>query len=484
MEFEEILRRQLATFTISSGIGQVIAQAPNLDRVIERLGLGFAELMNLKSVAVFGMDKKRFCLNPLGCTGISLETLQNTHFGLNVMAGEYANAIFQNRHLIVENAPEYDPFSQIGCQNYVVFPLVGRVTTKCSEYKHCGCTECPCYTVPNNPYCWAIEGSALYTGARTEDDRRYSCVKCPLFKCMGLLWLDLSDRDMITGDDISVIHTIAWQTGLVLENFEMNDLLTQKNQELTRTNEALNRAQAIIHRDLEHAQKIQKNLLPSSFSSLLKDYGYEYDAQIEVGGDYFDSFDLDSHHLALLVADVSGHGVSAAMIMSMFKVLLKELTGSLDSPALILQAINDTFVHELHSDHFVTVFFGIWDAQTRTLRYTNAGHPPILIQGQATDEIQELSSCGPFVGMLERLELRDSLLPLPDPFRICLYTDGLIEAENAQHDPFGLNRLKQSLEKSRHLPCQKNVAQVMQDIQTHRRRTQTNDDLTLFIADL
>jgi serine phosphatase RsbU (regulator of sigma subunit) len=483
LNLEEILRRQLASFVISSEIGRVVAASSGLDAVLQTLGRGFQEMLGFPRIAVFSIDPEAFQLHALGATGIALTELTKVRFGLEFIAGEYGDAVFRNRHVLVENAPDDDPFRSLGATQYGVFPLVGRITSNCWETRNCGCNSCPCFEQPGS-VCWATEGAALDTGTRFEDDRRKACVQCPQFKCIGVLWLDMTGRAMITGDDVSVITPIVLQAGLVIENFQVYDLLKDKNQLLSDTNSALEEATRKIRKDLERAKGIQKKLLPSRFPASLRDVSAHYAAHIEIGGDYYDCFEIGEGRLGLVVADVSGHGVSAALVMSMFKTLLKQVAHTSISPADTLRQVNDVFMHEINTDMFVTVFYAVWDPHTRILRWTNAGHPPILVVNPKTGSIQELKSCGLFLGMFEETKCTDREIVLSDWSRILLYTDGIMEAISNTEEQFGLERVTKVLSGSQVMSAKEVVSNLMSELTSHIGTTPLDDDITLLCLDL
>ena len=483
LNLEDILRRQLASFAVSTEIGRVLTSATTLEALVKTLGLGFQEMLGFQRVAVFGVDLENFSLRYFGGTGIDEAKAQSLTFGLDFIAGEYADAIFRNRHIIAENIPEDDVFSSLGSKSYAAFPIVGRIRGNCWENKKCGCTSCPCYEQPGS-VCWATEGAAQSTGTRFEDDRRKACTRCPQFKCLGILWLDLTDREMITGDDVTVISSIAVQAGLVIENFQMNDILLEKNQLLSDTNDALEDANRKIRKDLERAQVIQKKLLPSHFPSSLRGVAAHYAAQTEVGGDYYDCFDLSSNTLAMVVADVSGHGVGAALVMSMFKTILKQVAHTVSSPAHTLEYLNGVFFEDVNTDMFVTVFYAVFDRERRNFIYTNAGHPPILLLNQNTRECKELQSRGLFIGMFEQTNITDCEIKIPDPTRVLLYTDGILEAANEKGEQFGLERIKEILISNSDQKPEQVVALLMLELHSHIGRHPLADDITLFCCDL
>jgi serine phosphatase RsbU (regulator of sigma subunit) len=479
----EILRKQLMAYSVSSEISRVVSKAPNLEAVLTALCLGFQDWAGYKRAIVFGFDKPNFCLKPLKTMGFEPREIEPLHFGLDFLSGEYADAIFRNKHILVDDVPEFDAFFPLNVRAYVAFPLLARITDHCWEMRRCGKTKCPCYEGPN-PYCWSVEGAAQFTDASTEDERRLACVNCAQFKCVGLLWLDLTGRPMITGEDTAMISSIAAQAGMVMESFQMYDSLRSANYQLGETYRALQDAHSKLQRDLRQANAIQKKLLPASFPARVADVSAVYKSHMEVGGDYYDCFELDEDRLGLVVADVSGHGVAAALMMSMFKMLLKGSPARAQSPARTLCQINDTFLTELNSQQFVTVFYAIWNSRERTLTYTSAGHHPIFLMDKQSGELLELRSSGLFVGVLEDIKLKDTTLTLGNTHRIALFTDGLSEAANPAKEQFGHQRLGEIMQRDREGSCKDFVNHVLESVDAFCEGIPVGDDITFFACDL
>ena len=141
----EILRKQLLAYSVSSEISRVVSKAQNLESVLTALCLGFQDWAGYKRAIVFGFDKPDFSLKPLKSMGFEPGQVEACHFGLDFLAGEYADAIFRNKHILVDSVPEYDAFAPLGVRAYVAFPLLARITENCWEARRCGRTECPCH---------------------------------------------------------------------------------------------------------------------------------------------------------------------------------------------------------------------------------------------------------------------------------------------------------------------------------------------------
>jgi serine phosphatase RsbU (regulator of sigma subunit) len=479
----ETLRKQLFAYYISSEIGKVITQTQSLDTLFEGICLGLRDLAGYKKVIIFGIDSENFCLKPLHSTGFGEDQLKYFRPEMKFMAGEYTDAIFCNKHILVDPVLEYDNFSLLGCNAYIVSPMLSKFTEKCWETKNCDRTDCPCYNAEMQ-YCWVNPNAGLALNAASEDDKRRICVKCKQFKFEGLIWIDLTGREKITGEDITMILSTASQAGLTIESFKMYDSLSQANKKLNVTLDQLKLAHEELKSDLQQAHQIQQQLLPITFPKGLNDVAANYKATMDVGGDYYDCFDLPGDKIGLVVADVSGHGTAAAMMMSMFKIMLKGSPYSGESPALALKSINDTLVTEVNSGKFITVFYAIWSKKTRELTYTSAGHNPMPLMNKETGEIELLRSSGLFIGVMPDITVKDDVLKLDGYYRLALYTDGVNEIMNHAKEQFGHKRIYELLQNTSNKSCQEFLDCLSQKTDEFRKDEKLTDDLTILVCDL
>ncbi|MCF8041259.1 MAG: SpoIIE family protein phosphatase [Desulfarculaceae bacterium] len=173
-----------------------------------------------------------------------------------------------------------------------------------------------------------------------------------------------------------------------------------------------------------------------------------------VGGDYFDFLELPGGDLGLVVADVSGHGVASAMTATILKALVPRYMGAQNSPATALELLNEDLLRLTPEDVFVTCFLGRYDPRDKSLRWCLAGHPSPLLQ-DSSGRIVPLEQSSPFLGVFSTeqplLQYCDRQSQLTSGQRLVIYTDGLVDAPNAQGKPMGLERLEQLLEQHRAL---------------------------------
>jgi Stage II sporulation protein E (SpoIIE) len=156
-------------------------------------------------------------------------------------------------------------------------------------------------------------------------------------------------------------------------------------------------------------------------------------------GDHFDVLRLDGNRLAICIADVSGKGVSAALLMANVQASLRASVRDLDSPARVCGIVNGMLCEIIAANKFVTFFCSVLDANTRTFRYCSAGHPyPILA---STAAAHTLDQGGAVLGVFPSWNYEDSSVDLKSGDRLLLFTDGITEAEDAQGEEFGVERV-------------------------------------------
>jgi len=479
----DTLKKQVQAYFTSNEIGKITTQSQNIEELFNGLCLGFRELAGYSRVMVLGIDSENFCLKPLHSVGFDKEKLKDFRPEINFIAGEYTDAIFLNKHVLVNSVPETDAFSMLGSKAYITFPLLKRALNECWKVKKCQKTSCPSFN-SKNQFCWTNINSGLAINAPTEDIRRSMCVKCKQFKCEGLLWLDLTDHVEITGEDTAMIYAIVTQIGLLIESFRVHEDLVKVNEKLNFTYAELQKAHQSLKVDLQEASLIQRQLLPTSFPKGITDVFAIYKANLYVGGDYYDCFDLRDDVIAFVVADVSGHGSAAAMLMSMFKIMLKSSPHNGISPAQTLKDINKTLVSEVDSGKFITVFYAIWLKNTKEFIYTSAGHNPMPIMNKKTGEIELLKSTGFFIGMMPDIMVQDKTLKLDGEYRISLYTDGINEAMNTSKEQFGHQRIQDIMKESASKKCKEFVETLLQSIDDFRGGEELTDDATIMVCDL
>ena len=202
------------------------------------------------------------------------------------------------------------------------------------------------------------------------------------------------------------------------------------------------RASAVGGRELSVARAVQERLLPRAapnLSTLACAAACEESGP--VGGDFYDFIDLGAGLLALVVADVSGKGVPAALVMAHLSATLRSLAPSMrDDLARAIRKVNRLMLETTGSQHYVTVFLGIYHEASRSLRYVNCGHPPPLLR-HADGTTDWLAPTGPVIGLLETFDPREQQVHLQPGATLIVYSDGLTETVGRDGDELGAERL-------------------------------------------
>jgi sigma-B regulation protein RsbU (phosphoserine phosphatase) len=189
--------------------------------------------------------------------------------------------------------------------------------------------------------------------------------------------------------------------------------------------------------ELERAREIQQALMPKEIPQVPGfDIAGAWEPARVVGGDYFDVIRLGEGKLGICIADVVGKSVSAALLMANVQATVRAFASDAASPAWLCSRVNSVLCNNIASGKFVTLFYGVLDAEQRTLAYTNAGHlRPILLNGARS--VQQLDNGGALLGVFPDWKYEDSVVQLSPGNRLLLFTDGITEAAKPDGEEFG-----------------------------------------------
>src|SRR6202012_6137372 len=192
-----------------------------------------------------------------------------------------------------------------------------------------------------------------------------------------------------------------------------------------------------IQKELETARQIQMSILPTEIPKLDGlDIAARYIPLTSVAGDFYDFILVDEKHIGILVADVSGHGMPAALIASMLKIALAAQAAHVADPAKVLLGLNQTLCGKFQH-HYVTAAYLFVDMQKRTLTYAGAGHPPLLLREGSSKRVRDVAENCLFLGRFPFATYSSVELPLNAGDRALLYTDGIPETANPPGREFG-----------------------------------------------
>jgi sigma-B regulation protein RsbU (phosphoserine phosphatase) len=234
-----------------------------------------------------------------------------------------------------------------------------------------------------------------------------------------------------------------------------------------------------IQKELEIARRIQTDILPAAYpASKHFRVAARYVPMTAVAGDVYDFLVADPTQAGLLIADVSGHGIPAALIASMVKLAATSQRANAADPAALLSGMN-TVLYGNTQSQFVTAAYVYLDAASSTLRYSAAGHPPMLLL--RAGKVVELTENGLMLAAFSFATYSTVEHGIEPGDRIVLYTDGLLEAANTEGEEFGPQRLSALLQDGAHLNAESAADHIISSLKTWARSQ--NDDLTILICD-
>lgn len=246
-------------------------------------------------------------------------------------------------------------------------------------------------------------------------------------KTIGALNVESDKLAAFDPADIEVLNFFAEASAISIEKALLHYQILEKKK---------------IEEQLQIAKDVQISLLPNTDPNL---DGYSFASvcipTFEIGGDYFDYIPLDKDRIGIVISDVSGDGVPAALIMAAFRALLRYNARLFLDPAKLMKLMNEQVAEFMRKRDFISVFYGILDYKNHTFVYCNCGHNPAL--HLSSQKIKLLEGGGPSLNLLKEAEFKNSELQLKMNDQILLYTDGVVEVFSKEKKQFGLERLKE-----------------------------------------
>lgn len=243
--------------------------------------------------------------------------------------------------------------------------------------------------------------------------------------------------------------------------------------------------QEAIKREMELASRMQtmlipaKEKLPSNASIKMRAF---YHPHFEVGGDYYDVIQLSNQEVGFCIADVSGKGISAAILMSNFQANLRALYTADKSLTETLNRLNVSVMNSAKGEKFITLFIARYNYKTRKLSYVNAGHNPPLLYDMHSREIKQLASGCVGMGMLDELPfVNEAAITLEKPAKLICYTDGLVEVIQDSGVEFGTENLEKHLSNQKSL--EENIQTIIRDQKILEGSASIFDDISIIGAE-
>ncbi len=266
------------------------------------------------------------------------------------------------------------------------------------------------------------------------------------------------------------------------ENLEQKVL--ERTKELNQQNEILIQQGEMILHDMKLAGKLQRNLLPQH--SLQQDKYNIYSRYLpmdQIGGDFFDYITMREDKIAILLSDVSGHGITAAFITSMIKTIISNNRKYLDSPKNFFQNLNKSLIGNIYH-HFVTAFYGVFDLENPSILFTSAGHPPPYLYIKEKNEVVELSTDGMILGITDDADYINKEISLNSGDCILMFTDGLFEVFDEKRDILGLDRLKDIFQESLKLEVKEILDHIIQKVRSFSPTNEVKDDIAIILLEV
>ena len=284
---------------------------------------------------------------------------------------------------------------------------------------------------------------------------------------IGVFDLESDELNAYSKDDLEVLMLLSSQVAIIIEKVMLHDSLLEKQR---------------LETQLEVARQVQLELLPARDPQLegFDISAYNFPTE-EVSGDYYDWVRIFDDQIGIVIADVSGKGVPAALLMAFLRASLRAATHIGYAPHISMSKVNYLLWESIERNQFVTSFYGILDASNRTLAYSNAGHnPPLVLEADGKARFEERG--GVPLGMFRDTRYYEYYMTLEPGQVLVLYTDGATEAMNPVNDEYGRDRLVEAVRQCRHLSAREMINFIHRDVINWTDGLGAHDDVTFFIV--
>src|SRR5947209_1378819 len=312
----------------------------------------------------------------------------------------------------------------------------------------------------------AVRRDPRYVNAREETRSEMVAPIISNDEVIGVFDLESDQLNAYDQDDLQVLLLLASQVAIIIEKVMLHEQLVEKKR---------------LEGQLEVARQVQLELLPAADPQL---EGFDICAwnfsTEEVSGDYYDWVSIYEDQIGLVIADVSGKGVPAALLMAFLRASLRAAIHIGYAPHISMAKVNYLLWESIERNQFVTAFYGVLDASNRTLAYTNAGHnPPLLMNADGTAHFMERG--GLPLGMFRNTRYYEYYQAIESGQILVLYTDGVTEAQNPKGEEYGRDRLEKAVRANRNLSARDLITTIQQDVDSWTDGRGASDDMTFFI---
>lgn len=315
-------------------------------------------------------------------------------------------------------------------------------------------------------------GITSIAGAAAEKAGSLACI--PLRKgdaCLGMVYVDTACGDEPLGDDdLGFLKGYCELLSSTLVSFGLRLELLRKNR---------------AEEELAIAAQIQKNLYPKQ-APVVKGfdiYGRNIPAK-EIGGDYFDFFLLDEEIMVLTICDVSGKGLPAGMVATMIRAIIRSHPDLCREPAVMMEKLNESLCRDVEDGLYATIFFSVLDIPSRSLTYCSCGHEPAIISKPGNPVLRRLALKGMPVGMFEEASYCTETIQLKFGERLVMYTDGVVDIENPDGEPLGMEKFENFVQESVASGPRDFFNETFEILREYQGNAEQADDITMIVVDV
>lgn len=349
-----------------------------------------------------------------------------------------------------------------------------------------GSEEAPGFRIPKGEGVsgWVVENKKPLVLQDAQKDSRFYGDVAEGFKTKSLICVPLkSSKGEVMGvleainkkdgsafkeSDVPIFSALADQAAISLEKAKLYQESLEKK---------------LLEQQLDMARKVQEQFLPKEIPIYegIELSGMSLPAA-HVGGDYYDFIPIDDKKCAVVIADISGKGIPAGLLMSTLRAALRTQVEGKHSIKQTLNLVNNIIFKDTTSDKFVTLFFGIIDAENKEFTYTNAGHNPPYIFDQTDNTLETLTDGGPVLGVFKDFDYPSKKITLHPGQFIVMFTDGITEAMNKKKEYFDERRLENIILECGNISANALMQKIYSEVKKHSQGVAQYDDITMLIV--